>query len=90
MSDTKILLQGLNNYHKSLNEHIDQLRKNFQTLESRWRDFNSVSEGHYAEQFKTGWLKTEAQFKQYIKRTEKIAKILDERINDLKLLNQAE
>ncbi|EDX77422.1 hypothetical protein MC7420_559 [Coleofasciculus chthonoplastes PCC 7420] len=89
-TDTRILLAGLQDYRKSLEKHLTQLRSEYQQLENKWRAFNAVAEGDYADQFRGGWLRTEAQFKDYINQSEKIKVLLEERISGLIDLNRQE
>ncbi|MBW4635883.1 MAG: hypothetical protein KME30_29585 [Iphinoe sp. HA4291-MV1] len=90
MTDTKQLLQGLQEYYTSLERHLGELRSEYQQLENSWRAFNSVAEGHYADQFRSGWLRTQAQFQEYINQSEKIKVLLGERIEILSQLNREE
>ena len=89
-TDSRLLLRGLIDYRNSLEKHIDQLTAEYQQLEGRWRAFNAVSEGDYADQFRAGWGRTEAQFRAYIDQSQKIRVLINERINDLEDLNRQE
>jgi inactivated superfamily I helicase len=89
-TDTKQLLQGLQEYYRSLERHLEELRSEYQQLENNWQAFNSVAEGNYADQFRGGWLRTHAQFQEYIKQSEKIKLLLGERIESLSQLNREE
>jgi len=66
------------------------LNSEYAQLEQRWRAFNAVSEGNYANQFRSGWLKTDARFKDYINQSQKIKAFLDERIDALEAVNRSE
>lgn len=85
--DTRILLTRLIAYRKSLETHLNQLGSEYVQLANRWQMFNSVAEGNYADQFRSGWLKTDAQFKVYNSQSLKIKSFLDERIEFLASLN---
>lgn len=85
--DTRILLTRLIAYRKSLESHLSQLGSEYVELSNRWQMFNSVAEGNYADQFRSGWLKTNAQFKAYNSQSLKIKSFLDERIEFLARLN---
>ncbi|KPQ32411.1 MAG: hypothetical protein HLUCCO16_20185 [Phormidium sp. OSCR] len=89
-ADSRLLLRGLQEYRGSLEKHLSQLTSDYQQLEGRWRAFNSVSEGDYADQFRSGWLRTEARFKEYINQSQKIKALLNERISALEDLNRQE
>ncbi len=90
MTDSKQLLQGLREYHRSLERHLGELRSEYQQLENYWQAFNSVAEGNYADQFRSGWLHTQGQFQEYINQSEKIKLLLGERIESLSQLNRDE
>jgi len=87
-TDTRILLAGLKEYQKSLERHLGQLTSEYNQLENRWRAFSSVAEGDYADQFRSGWMRTDARFKDYINQSEKIKVLLSERISDLEDVNR--
>jgi len=87
MYDSKKLLQGLIAYRKSLEAHLNQLGSEYVQLVNQWRIFNSVAEGSYADQFRSGWLKTDAQFNAYNAQSAKIKSFLNERIEFLARLN---
>jgi hypothetical protein len=90
MTDSRLLLTGLLEYRNSLERHLGKVTAEYQQVDGRWRAFNAVSEGDYAEQFRSGWLKTEARFKAYIEQSQKIKVLLNERISDLEALNRQE
>jgi hypothetical protein len=85
--DTRVLLTRLIAYRKSLETHLNQIGSEYVQLANRWQMFNSVAEGNYADQFRSGWLKTDAQFKAYNSQSLKIKSFLDERIEFLASLN---
>jgi hypothetical protein len=85
--DTRVLLTRLIAYRKSLESHLNQIGNDYIQLENRWRIFNAVAEGNYADQFRAGWGKTDAQFKSYNSQSLKIKSFLDERIEYLARLN---
>lgn len=90
MSDSRLLLAGLLEYRNSLERHLGQVTAEYQQVEGRWRAFNAVSEGDYAEQFRSGWMKTESRFRTYINQSQKIKALLNDRISDLEALNRQE
>ncbi|MBO1063215.1 MULTISPECIES: hypothetical protein [Nostocales] len=89
-TDTRLLLAGLQKYRESLEKHITQLTSEYTQLEQRWRAFNAVSEGDYANQFRSGWMQTDARFKTYINQSQKIKSLLNERIAALEEFNRQE
>ena len=89
-TDTRLLLVGLREYHQSLEQHIAQLNSEYAQLEQRWRGFNAVAEGDYADQFRSGWMHTHARFQDYINQSEKIKALLNERIDALEAVNRQE
>lgn len=90
MADSRMLLAGLEEYHRVLGEHLAQLTEEYQQLDNNWRQFNVVSEGDYADQFRSGWIRTSQRFQEYINQTQKISAVLDERIEHLRRLNRSE
>lgn len=90
MVDTRALLAGLEQYHDSLNKHLADLKSKYQEVENSWHRFSGVYEGDAADQFRANWLRTEANFQEYIEQTQKISKMLDERIRELRKVNQTE
>lgn len=81
--DTRLLLQGLKDYRASLKTHLTQLKAEYERLEKFWQGFNAVAEGNYADDFRGGWLKTQARFKDYINQLAKILAFLNDRISYL-------
>lgn len=90
MADSRILLAGLEEYHRVLERHLAQLAAEFQQLDTMWRQFDAVSEGDYADQFRAGWARTSDRFQEYIDQTRKISGVLNERIDHLRDLNVTE
>lgn len=90
MADSRVLLAGLEEYHRVLERHLSQLTAEFQQLDTAWRQFNAVSEGDYAEQFRAGWTRTTDRFQEYMEQTQKISGVLDERIEHLRQVNKTE
>lgn len=90
MADSRILLAGLEEYYRVLERHLAQLAADFQQLDTSWRQFNAVSEGDYAEQFRAGWIRTSDRFQEYLEQTQKISEVLDERVDHLRNLNKTE
>ena len=88
--DARRLLAGLKDYHKSLEKHLNKLNSEYQQLDNRWRAFNAVSAGDYADQFRNGWLRTKSQFESYIKQSQKIKAMLDKKIKYLEDFNRQE
>lgn len=90
MADTRILLAGLEEYHRVLGSHLSKLTAEFQQLDSTWRQFSAVYEGDAADQFREGWIRTTQRFQEYIEQTQKISAVLDERIEHLRAANRTE
>lgn len=90
MVDSRALLTGLEEYRRVLERHLSQLNSEYQQLYSNWQQFNAVSEGDYADQFRAGWSRTSQRFQDYIDQTRKISAVLDERIEYLRRVNQSE
>jgi uncharacterized protein YukE len=90
MTNATALLAGLKQYHNSLDRHLADLNSKHQELENSWHRFSEVYEGDAANQFRANWLRTEANFNEYIEQTQKISKMLDERIKELEIANKPE
>jgi len=90
MADTRLLLAGLEEYHQLLDRHILELQTEYDSLLNVWSAFSSVYEGDAADQFKTGWTRTDFNFKDYIEATRKISKMLEDRISALRDANREE
>jgi hypothetical protein len=90
MSDSRALLQGLIQYHGSLERHISSLGSEYEQLSGRWRAFSSVAAGDYADEFRGGWQRTDSNFQNYINQSQQIKALLSERIQALQELNRTE
>jgi uncharacterized protein YukE len=82
-TDAALLLRGLQEYRGSLDLHLDRLKAEFNHLDARWHAFSGEYEGEAAAQFRAHWLRTRLAFEEYISATERISKLLDERIDAL-------
>jgi len=90
MADSTILLAGLEEYHRRLEQHVSKLEQEYQELNKRWQAFNGVYEGNAAEQFRTGWRRTSDGFRIYVEQSQRIMRVLEERITALRNANRAE
>jgi len=90
VADSRILLAGLEEYHRVLGKHLSQLTAEYQQLDNTWHQLDAVFEGDYADQLREGWIRTSQRFQEYIEQTQKISAVLDERIEHLRKLNQTE
>ncbi len=88
MADTRRLLAGLTEYHQTLGRHLGTLSAEHRQLERRYHALVPVYEGDAAEQFKLGWSRTHATFREYIDRGEVIRRLLAERIEALEQANR--
>jgi len=88
--DTRLLLQGLEDYRKALDRHLKKLDTEFHVLEQRWVALNAVYTGDAADEFRKYWMVTIARFNEYITRTRRISEMLDERIEALQEFNRSE
>jgi uncharacterized protein YukE len=84
------LLQGLTEYGHALERHLGFLKHLFDNLDSHWRQFSSVYEGEAADQFRAGWTRTTESFNEYIEQTDRIGKLLEERIEALREADRSE
>jgi hypothetical protein len=87
MSDSKRLLEELQQYYDSLEKRSNLLRIDFEQLKARWISFVSVSEGDYVNQFQSGWDRTCSNFISCINQSEKDLIWLRIRIEDLSKFN---
>lgn len=90
MADTRLLLDGLENYRTSLQRHLSMMQAEFQHLQGRWQAFSAVYAGDAANEFKPIWHGTSARFDEYILRAKAIVRLLDERIEQLRKVNREE
>ena len=90
MADSRLLLQGLQDYHQLLERHVIELQAEYDSLLRIWSAFSSVYEGDAADQFKAGWMRTDLNFKDYINATRKISMMLEDRIEALRDANREE
>lgn len=86
--DTRILLNSLKAYRKSLERHLNNVQAEFDALQARWYAFDAVYAGDAAEEFKKGWALTTANFQEYLSRVQAISKMLDGRIEHLEDANR--
>lgn len=90
MADSRILLAGLEEYHRALELHFSRLKAEYDHLDNTWRQFCGVYEGDAADQFRAGWVQTSQRFQEYIHHTGLISGILKERIEYLREANRQE
>ena len=90
VTDTRILLAGLEEYRRVLGVHLSELTAEFKQLDNIWRQFSAVYEGDAADQFRAGWIRTTQRFQEYIEQTRRIGAMLDKRIEDLRVANRTE
>ena len=89
-TDTRVLLQALEEYHAALRRHLIEVRTDFDQMQNRWYALSYVYEGDAADQFKAKWALTIDRFREYQERTDAISRVLDERIAALRQVNQTE
>jgi uncharacterized protein YukE len=80
----------LEEYSRVLEHHSSLLNVEFSNLDSHWQHFSSVYGGEAAEQFRAGWMRTTQNFREYIEQTERIRRLLVERIDALREADRAE
>jgi uncharacterized protein YukE len=90
VTDARVLLQGLQEYNRALDRHSGMLKLRFHYLDSHWLQFSSVYEGDAADQFRAGWTRTNHSFMEYIEQTDRIQKVLEERIEALREADKTE
>ena len=82
--DARILLKGLEEYRAVLEQHSSLLKIEFDNVDSHWQQFSSAYEGEAADQFRANWIRTTENFKEYIEQTDRIQRLLGERIEALR------
>lgn len=90
MADTRLLLKRLEEYRHSLRRHVIALRSEYEYLDVQWQRLSVVYQGDAADQFRAYWIRTADRFQEYITNTDRIAEILDERIEALREANREE
>lgn len=89
MADTTKLLNGLKEYRKSLDKHARTMQSEHSKLNARWSSLQRVYEGRAASDFKAHWRKTDQVFKDYMAASQRVRKLLDERITALEIADRA-
>lgn len=89
-TDARVLLQGLEEYNRALERHSVWLKLEYNHLNDRWQQFSSIYEGDAADQFRSGWIRTHQNFSEYMELTERIGKLLEERIEALREADKTE
>lgn len=90
MADQSTLLNGLREYRDTLTKHVTQLREGYEIVAREWTAFEHIYEGDAAYEFKDLWMRTGENFQEYMERSQRIIKMLDERIIFLQAANQDE
>jgi|GEM_PF-3014123 uncharacterized protein YukE len=90
MTNSRLLLQGLKEYHSSLKMHKENTQKKFQYLQNRWHILMQVYQGEGADQLQSHWKKTVENFNEYLNSTIRIFDFLDERIKALVFYERSE
>jgi uncharacterized protein YukE len=83
MANPQILLAGLRDYQKELERHREVLQLAYNEVSNIGQPFIEVYEGEAAEQFKAGWARTQQKFETYLEETQKINRLLLERMEAL-------
>jgi uncharacterized protein YukE len=86
--DTRLLLSNLYSYRDALVRHIDALSNDFSEMERQWAGFTAVYQGEAADQFRSHWERTTQRFREYVDRTGRIQRVLQERIEYLEEYNR--
>jgi uncharacterized protein YukE len=89
-TDARVLLRGLEEYYGALARHSIYLKLEYNHLNARWQQFSSIYEGEAADQFRAGWSRTHQNFIEYMEQTERISKVLEERIEALREAEKTE
>ncbi len=88
MADATRLLSGLRAYRDSLDRHARSLQREYQQLNGRWRALQRVYEGRAAKEFHAHWGRTDQVFSDYLAASQRVRRLLDERISALERLDR--
>jgi uncharacterized protein YukE len=88
--DSRVLLAGLQEYWRVLEQHASLLKAEFANLDTNWRHFSSEYEGEAADQFRANWIRTTQNFEEYMEQSTRIQRLLEERIAALADANRSE
>lgn len=90
MSNTRILADKMQTYHKTVEKHLTQVDSEFQRLHQRWLRLRQNFAGDSADEFRPVWEGTERMFREYSEAASQIQRILAKRIEDMKDVNRRE
>ncbi|HEY1015527.1 MAG TPA: hypothetical protein VGE07_22655 [Herpetosiphonaceae bacterium] len=82
-TDAGRLLRGLQDYQASLHAHRQRLSGEYEALDRRWHEFSAAYEGEAAREFRAHWLRTKYGFEEYLAASERIERLLNDRISAL-------
>ena len=80
MLNSKSLLDGLENYKKTLRKHLRDVQDEYALLDRRWLELCDNYEGTSASDFKETWAGVRQMFERYQDRANGILKTLEQRI----------
>lgn len=82
------LATTLEDYHKSVGQHLEQVHEEFRRLRERWQRLRQHFAGDSADEFEPYWERTVLMFQQYNESAKAIDAILAERIKDMEEINR--
>lgn len=86
MSDTTALLEGLENYHASMERHMRLMRERLAEVEHTYLGLAECYAGRGADEFRPIWEDTSRRFEDYIEKSTVLQHILAQRIEKLREL----
>jgi uncharacterized protein YukE len=89
-TDARVLLRELDEYSRGLERHSIMLKLEFNNVDSHWRQFSEIYAGEAADQFRAGWSRTTQNFTEYMEQTDRIHRLLEERIAALREADKTE
>jgi uncharacterized protein YukE len=84
------LIAGLEDYLEGLRKHRKVLQSVRESTGRKYRALNAVWGGKAARSLHAQWSRTGAWFEDYLTRTNRLAKLLEERIEALRKANKEE
>jgi uncharacterized protein YukE len=89
MIDQRVLLRCLEQYESSATHHLAHVRDGFDQLSQSWAALDSCYQGDAAESFRAAWTASSAAMAEYAETVPLILVGLRQRIESLRLANDA-
>jgi len=83
-TNSHALATALDEYQAALARQLATLRGELEPLQRSWGALSAVYEGTAAEQFRSGWQRTERMIEDYLTTAERLQPLLRERLDALR------